>query len=346
MITFKPVPGATAGPVYPTELPGAAEIAVIIPHLNDATRLERCLQALTAQSFDMSRAEIVVVDNGSDNPPDALVAGFPNTRLIRETIPGPGPARNLGVSETRAPILAFIDSDCIPDPSWIAAILRLFSGDREIDVLGGDIQVTVASPGHPTGAEAFELLYGFRQSMQIRRHSFSATANLAVRRRIFEEVGPFGGIDISEDLDWGQRAAAMGHRTVFAKDAVVRHPARHDMRALHWQWSRHVRHFYRHAHGRPLGRLRWLLTIPAVALSPLAEIPLVFSSGKLSGAGQRWRAFQALVNVRLYRAGQMLEALTSGDRGAQPAHWNRTGPEPDEGRRPPPPVSVQAHHRP
>ena len=179
---------------------------------------------------------------------------------------------------TRAPILAFIDSDCIPDPDWLAAVVGRFVRDPNIGVLGGRIEVTVSSPGRPTGAEAFELLYGFRQSLQIRRHRFSATANLAVRRRIFEEVGPFGGIDISEDLDWGQRAAARGYRTVYAPEAVVQHPARQDMPSLYSQWNRHVGHFYRHARTRPLGRLRWLFSIPAVALSPLVEIAHVARS--------------------------------------------------------------------
>lgn len=300
-----------------------ADIAIVIPHLNDAERLERCLTALAQQTFDPSRVEIIVVDNGSKIPPVDVVARFPQVRLVHETTPGPGPARNLGAAMTTAPILAFTDSDCLPDPGWTAAILDRFAQDPGLEVLGGDIQITVARPGQPNPAEAFELLYGFRQDFQIRRHRFSASANLAMRRPIFEVVGPFGDISVSEDLDWGQRAAALGHVTVYVEQAIIRHPARQDMPSLYKQWNRHVHHFYPRVRERRLGRLRWLLTIPAMALSPLAEIPTVLRSEKLSGPGQRWQAFRTLVDVRFYRAGQMLRALVTDGASHGGPGWNQ-----------------------
>ena len=86
---FKPDPKASIGPIVPTAASANAMVAVIIPHLNDAERLTRCLNALNSQNFDMSRTEIIVVDNGSDTEPTGAVADFPNVRLIRESTPGP-----------------------------------------------------------------------------------------------------------------------------------------------------------------------------------------------------------------------------------------------------------------
>lgn len=323
MSTARPHRSTDADPAALLPDAGESALAVVIPHLNDAKQLEQCLLALAGQSFDMSRAEIVVVDNGSRELPEDVIARFPGVRMICEATPGPGPARNLGVSVTKAPVLAFIDSDCLPASDWAAAIISRFSRDPGLEVLGGDIQVTVAHPEQPTDAEAFELLYGFRQHLTIHRHRFSATANLATRRNVFEAVGPFGGIDLSEDLDWGQRAAAIGYRTVYAGEVVVRHPARQDMDALYRQWSRHVSHFYIRAKDRPLGRLRWLISIPAMALSPLAEIPNIACSPRLSGFTQRWQAFRALVSVRIFRSGQMIRTMmTSSERKANRL-WNR-----------------------
>ncbi len=48
--------------------------SVIIPHLNQAEELETCLASLDAQYFDRSLFEIIVVDNGSDSPPQDVVA--------------------------------------------------------------------------------------------------------------------------------------------------------------------------------------------------------------------------------------------------------------------------------
>ena len=54
-------------------------IAIIIPHYNDAERLDRCLSAL-AQN-DLSGCEVVVVDNGSTRPLAQVQARFPDIAL-------------------------------------------------------------------------------------------------------------------------------------------------------------------------------------------------------------------------------------------------------------------------
>jgi GT2 family glycosyltransferase len=271
--------------------------------------------------------EVIVVDNGSREPPDALVARFPGVRLAHEATPGPGPARNHGAGLARGRILAFTDSDCVVDPGWIATIVATFAARPEVEIIGGLIRLMVERPGDPSVAEAFELVYGFRQQMHIERDRFSATANMAALKSVFEAVGPFGGLDISEDLDWGQRAARMGHVTVYVPEMVVHHPARRTMAALHAQWNRHTSHFYRIAAARPWGRLKWALTIPAMAASPVGEIPRILTSDRVSTARERRRAFRGLVAIRLYRARRMLRALLD-DRGRTGStEWNRKDPQ-------------------
>ena len=298
-------------------------ISVVIPHLNDAERLGRCLAALAAQDADMTRAEIIVVDNGSREPPAGLVAGFRGARLVGERTPGPGPARNRGAALAAAPILAFTDSDCIPEPGWVAAILARFAAEPATGIIGGDVRVFAADPGRPTPAEAYDLIYAFRQRTHIARRRFSVTANLAVRREVFAAVGPFGGLEVSEDLDWGQRAAALGHATRFAPEMVVRHPARRDMAALRAQWDRHTSHFYATRAATARGRLKWALTIPVMAASPLAEIPRILASDKVAGPRARWQVFRGLAGLRLHRARRMLEALQGGRARTASREWNR-----------------------
>ena len=171
-------------------------------------------------------------------------------------------------------------------------------------------------------AEAYDQLYGFRQRLNIGRHRFSATANMAARRSVLDAVGPFAGLDTSEDLDWGQRAAALGFPTVFAEEALVRHPARQSMAALRAQWGRHVTHFYRLKAAGARGRLRWAATIPLMALSPLAELPTVIISDRVAGPRARALAFAGLVRVRLFRAWRMLLAMADGAGETRRLRWN------------------------
>jgi hypothetical protein len=96
------------------------------------------------------------------------------------------------------------------------------------------------------------------------------------------------------------------------------------MAALHAQWGRHVSHFYRQNAADPLGRAKWALAIPLMALSPLAEIPTVLRSNRLSGLRPRALAFAGLVNVRIFRAWRMLSALFEGGTATTAnTRWNR-----------------------
>ena len=71
--------------------PPPPEISVIAPHLNQPEHLAAFLASLYAQDFDMRRAEVIIVDNGSRTLPEAVVAPYPAVRLVSEAAPGPGP---------------------------------------------------------------------------------------------------------------------------------------------------------------------------------------------------------------------------------------------------------------
>jgi GT2 family glycosyltransferase len=243
-------------------------------------------------------------------------------RLAREPRPGPGPARNRGAALARGAILAFLDADCIPEPDWLRAILAGFA-DPEAALLGGAVQVFPQAESRPNPAEAFDLVYGFRQRWQIARHGFAATANLAVRRAVFEAVGPFAGIDVAEDLDWGMRARAMGFPTRFAPAAVVRHPARGSLADLRRQWDRHISHHWCMQPRTLRGRAAWTLRALLVALSPFGEICRVAGSRRLAGPRQRLDAFGMVVRIRLYRARRMLAELLHPPSRRRSARWNR-----------------------
>ena len=189
----KPLSRGSGGPQRSPQR-AVPEISVVIPHLNQPRLLAACLAALGQQTLAPDRFEVLVVDNGSTPLPTHVVSGLPGVHLACEPEPGPGPARNRGVALARAEILAFLDADCIPEPGWLAAILAAFEADPACGVIGGAVRVFAETPGRPNPAEAFDLVYGFRQELTIARHDFAATANLAVRRGVFATVGGFAGL--------------------------------------------------------------------------------------------------------------------------------------------------------
>ena len=162
-----------------------------------------------------------------------------------------------------------------------------------------------------------------RRPIISRNQGFSVSANLATRRSVFEAVGPFAGIEIAEDTDWGQRAARLGHVTVYAPEVVVYHPARRTMAELYAKWDRNVSHHYQaFARGLP-GKAKWLAKAGALAVSPLLNIPRIATSDRLTGARSRWRAFRGLASLRLYRARKMLSVMLHPGTRTASTQWNR-----------------------
>ena len=299
----------------------SVRISVVIPHLNQHDMLDRCLASLVDGTRQPD--EIVVVDNGSHELPTAVCARHPGVRLLSESTPGPGPARNTGVAATDGDVVAFIDADCLADAGWVASVETAFR-DPSAAVLGGDVRIAYASSARLTALEAYESVYAYRMDLYIRREGYTGTGNLAVRRDVLNAVGPFAGIGVAEDRDWGRRATAAGFDLRYVPSMRVYHPARPTFAELTRKWDRHLAHFYADAVAQPWGRLRWAVRTVAVAFSPLGEIPKVARSDRLSHLRDRVRAFGVVVRIRIYRARVMTWLLAGGDPDRLTGAWNKT----------------------
>ncbi|WP_095587758.1 glycosyltransferase family 2 protein [Actibacterium ureilyticum] len=283
--------------------------AIIIPHYNDHARLERCLTALLRN--DLTGAEVVVADNRSDPPLDALAAQFPTVRFVTEPTRGAAAARNRGVAETTAPLLFFLDADCVPAPDWVATALRVSRPDT---VIGGRIDVFDEGTGPRSGAQAFETVFAFNQRAYVRDKGFSVTANLLTTRAVFQAVGPFV-VGLSEDVEWCQRATAAGFDLIYEDRLVVAHPSRGDWPALSKKWRRMTDEAFGSAGHDIAGRLRWAGKALLMPISILVHLPRVLRHPALRDGRERLRCAAVLVRLRLTRAGWMLrQAAGQGTR--------------------------------
>ncbi|WP_043749550.1 glycosyltransferase family 2 protein [Methylobacterium nodulans] len=272
-------------------------VSVVIPHVNDLANLERCLDLLAAQTLPPGTVEVVVADNGSAAglaAVEALAAG--RARVVPAPIRGAGPARNAGVAAARGNILAFIDSDCRPAPDWLEQGLKALDA---ADIVGGAVRVEAENRAAPTPVEAFELVFAFRNDLYVQRKGFTVTANMLVRRTVFEAVGPFAN-GLSEDVEWCHRARARGYRLAYAPAARVAHPARRTWEELVRKWRRTTREAYLLAAPGPLGRLPWLARAWLVLLSALPHAVKVLRA-PVGGLRARLRAAGILLRIRSFR---------------------------------------------
>ena len=214
------------GPSPRHDLHVAPYVSVVIPVLNDAERLRRCLSALQSQSLQRP-FEIIVVDNGSSDDVEEVVAQSHRTRFLREPQRSSYAARNRGARAARGEILAFTDSDCVPAPDWLARGTRRIEQAVSPAFVGGPVRTFSHNPMRPTAAELYESIHAFPQRRYIEHLSFSVTANLLVSRAVFEMAGGFNGsLASGGDWEWGQRARRAGVRAVYDADVSVGHPSR------------------------------------------------------------------------------------------------------------------------
>lgn len=209
------------------------EVSVIVPFFGEPAALRTTLLALSAQDYPPERVEILVVDNGSGADLGPLRREFPAVRWLEESRPGSYAARNRGLAESRGRVLAFTDSDCLPDRSWLAEGLKALA-ETGADAIGGKVEYL--DPGRPLNLyEKIEENYFLlgRQQYLIEKLGVAATANLFATRQAFDDVGPFdSSLKSFGDGDWTKRAIACGKSLRYAEGARVRHPRRHTFEAI------------------------------------------------------------------------------------------------------------------
>jgi GT2 family glycosyltransferase len=278
-------------------------VSIIVPHYNDLAGLDVCLTALLAQTYPLQDVELIVADNGSPQglaAVEEVVSG--RARLILVEDRGAGPARNAAVAVAKGEILAFTDSDCVPDSGWLAAGVAALARH---DIVGGKVNVLVPDESRLTPSEAFERVFAFNFKSYIERKRFTGAGNMFCSSELFRRVGGFGS-GLSEDYEWSKRAQSFGYRLGYAPEAVVGHPARRTWDELIRKWRRMNVEAYGLLEGRRWRRLRWFLRTMLLPVSMVVHTPKVLFSPKLKSWRERRVALQMLFALRTWR---MMDAL-------------------------------------
>ncbi|MBU0677409.1 MAG: glycosyltransferase [Verrucomicrobia bacterium] len=208
-----------------------AFVSVVIPVFNDEDRIRIVIEALLSQSLPREQFEVIIVDNGSTDGTAKVIeeyAGkYPGViRLEREDkIQSSYAARNRGIEVARGALLAFTDSDCVPQPEWLSAGLSGLVRSGAI-CGGGAIEFFYRSK-KPNIYELSDSLTKLNQQHYVEEIGFAATANFFARRELFEQHGVFQASLISGgDFEFGRRLTSEGVKMIYIADAKILHPAR------------------------------------------------------------------------------------------------------------------------
>lgn len=172
-------------------------ISIVIPALNEADVIQRCLLSVNNLNYPKDLYEVIVVDNGSTDGTQnialecgALVFEFPDVKI--------GRLRNLGVEQAKGDIIAFVDADCLPPKNWLINALKVLT-DSNVGVVGGNIKC-------PMDASWIEKYWALEKGDVFTEVTTLATGSFIINRSVFDEVGGFNeSLVAGEDTEISQR---------------------------------------------------------------------------------------------------------------------------------------------
>lgn len=210
------------------------DASVVIPTRNRADYLEVALRSLARQETDAAYEVLVVDDCSSDGT--AGVVERAGIRLIRRHRPlGLNAARNTGVRETEAPLIAFLDDDVDVPPGWLRALIEGAARHPDADAFGGPIRARFEGPTPGSCGREKPPITTLDLGSEDAEADVVWGANLAIRRRAFERIGPFDEAITGhgDEEDWLLALRAAGGKIVYIAGAAVEHRrAGHDARLM------------------------------------------------------------------------------------------------------------------
>lgn len=196
--------------------------SIIVPVGSDILGLRTTLQSLADVRIDPSSAEIIVCNDGGGGAVSNVVREFNAREVLLPRNKGAYAARNAGILAARGDAIVFLDADQSIERNWLTNGLEALGS---ADYVGG--RIVVIAPDEFTIWHTYNVLTGFPVETYVQHAHYAPTANLFVRREVFDKVGLFNDrLRSSGDREFGVRVHSSGFRMNYAPTAVTYHPAR------------------------------------------------------------------------------------------------------------------------
>lgn len=219
--------------------------SVVIPAYNEASYIDRLLEALVKQDF--ANFEVIVSDAESKDGTKEVVDSFKDKldiKFIESPPKGPAHGRNVGAKHAKGEWLLFLDADIdIQDPDFISKLIEA-AELRDWNTASGQLKVS----GHSLLAQLGHS-QGYLNFMAHTKHPIAQGYCLMTRRRIFEQSNGFNErLHYGEDNDYVTRTAKYGFGFVKNAQYIV-DPRRYEQEGWGLLFKNITHEIYRLTHG-------------------------------------------------------------------------------------------------
>jgi glycosyltransferase involved in cell wall biosynthesis len=257
-------------------------ISIIVTCLNAADTIGECVRSVISQ--DYPNIEVILVDAGSTDGTTSqalkAAANHPNFKLIvDESSSTPARGRNVGAKVASGDFLAFTDSDCIAEPSWISALVNPENWKQDVGAVGGKTIFTDIPPERGMlsalhGALGTRL--GSAGSIEFFDGNHPANAkslpscNAMYSSKVFKLSGGFDeSLRYCEDSCLNARIRRGGLRLAYTPKAVIHHKHRNSIgQFVQWMFD------YGIGRGVAMKRDRGAITFPTLLIAPVSLVLL------------------------------------------------------------------------
>ncbi len=190
-------------------------VDVVIPARNEERDIVDCIRSIAAQRYPSTSVRVIVVDNGSTDRTQALLRaeGITDITQVSGRV---GAVRNAGAALGSAPIIAFLDADCVAGPEWVSAAVDLLR-DEKVGAVGGAYLVR-------DGCTWVESTWSTTLPTEPRLTTALPGGSFIVRRDLFEKIGGFDpDLIAGEDDELSTRIRREGRELLLTADCYVIH---------------------------------------------------------------------------------------------------------------------------
>lgn len=221
---------------------GEPDLTVVIPTLNNRTRLAFTMDSLKRQRQSSMTFELIVVDNsctdGTSEMLQEVALDFPiPLTVLHESRPGAASAKNAGAGMARGGILLFLGDDTEPStPDLFERHVEFHRTTAETQMLVGKIEWTPRQEVTPfmgwldTGGPQFH--FNDLKAGEVDPSFYFYGSHSSLKRAMFESIGGFDSrfSGVYEDIELGSRLARAGAQLEYDPDLIVWHDHPTDLR--------------------------------------------------------------------------------------------------------------------
>jgi glycosyltransferase involved in cell wall biosynthesis len=206
-------------------------ISAVVPTRNRPDHAVPCAGSILSNAGD--DFELLMIDQSDDDATERALVVYASDhrfRYVRSSLRGASAARNVGVEQSTAPIIAFTDDDCRVSTDWLQQISSLYEREPDAALVFGKVSIPDELKGKGFAAEFEPHQRAYHHKFPPAHVAWGIGANMSSRRSMFERLGTFDPLlgpgspfRAGEESDMAIRALAAGYKVINAAEITVLH---------------------------------------------------------------------------------------------------------------------------